>query len=449
MNKLFTLVVDDDESDIILKIIENSLLKNHCEKAVCEWVETIPQSFKKQKIKTAIDVIKERNKKQQSLDFAFIDVQFEDEFGDDMTSVGANKVISELQKYYPKCRIIVLSKNEGVFLDRYAEFNGIKYPTIRKTATQEYHNIIIERELETWVRLKCLQIATENKGKEIAELLNAVKLNWGAELKFKNEVWSLENLFFFFKSKKIILGKEIYKTIAPNIIEFPIVRAERGGDKWNKPSTSQFKLPLKDYYIEFYFNFYPRLSEIETEAKEFLNLFYLATFEKRLKEENLLHQFINNKRANGLGYSVNLLDFNANPSTLYSTMNNFQDKLFVRLIFWGCYIFLTTPVDQFLNLFSWGRISEDNNDTLKRGKKKKESQIANNKLLSTHFWIKDLYDVTDIKKRNQDYLFHTLCSGDERRFLIQWWKELNATGNQLSSNKLLQENYEYIRIQQS
>ena len=193
MNKLFALIVDDTEASKIQKILDGSVLKNHYDFEICQCVESVPAKMKNLKPKVAINTIQELAKKKIEIDFAFVDVQYEAEFGDDITSIGANKVLEAIQKYFPKCRIIVLSKNEGEFLDRTVQYNGVHYPTIRKTAKAEYLNQIIESQIAIWSQhMASASITDDDANKLQSAVINNSDL---PKLNLRKGKWNAEDVF--------------------------------------------------------------------------------------------------------------------------------------------------------------------------------------------------------------------------------------------------------------
>lgn len=243
MNKLFALIVDDTEASKIQKILDGSVLKNHYDFEICQCVESVPAKMKNLKPKVAINTIQELAKKKIEIDFAFVDVQYEAEFGDDTTSIGANKVLEAIQKYFPKCRIIVLSKNEGEFLDRTVQYNGVHYPTIRKTAKAEYLNQIIESQIDIWSQhMASASITDDDANKLQSAVINNSDL---PKLNLRKGKWNAEDVF------PLLAGSSIdYKKLMKYFSFFPKV----GANQWSKGVVGKFDEGIKFYYEELYFN---------------------------------------------------------------------------------------------------------------------------------------------------------------------------------------------------
>ena len=243
MNKLFALIVDDTEATKIQKILDGSVLKNHYDFEVCQCVESVPAKMKNLKPKIAIDTIQQMAKSKTDIDFAFVDVQYEAEFGDDTTSIGANKVLDALQKIFPKCRVIVLSKNEGEFLDRTVQYGGVHYPTIRKTAKAEYLNQIIESQVDIWTQHMVSSCITDDDANKLQKATTdnspLPKLN------IRKSNWDVSDVFLLLDVSSID-----YKKLMKYFSFFPKV----GSNQWNKGVVGKFDEGIKFYYQELYFN---------------------------------------------------------------------------------------------------------------------------------------------------------------------------------------------------
>jgi len=152
MNNIFILVADDrlGERNMIHNAITQSAIGNQYTHIDCACAVSIPPKLKNTNPNVAIPVIRDLKAKGQEIHLAFVDMIFDLEFGIE-TLEGGHKIISELQKEFPLCRIIVASMLFGKVAALY-EVNGTQYPAIAKDAPLTSQVKVIHDELQIWTR---------------------------------------------------------------------------------------------------------------------------------------------------------------------------------------------------------------------------------------------------------------------------------------------------------
>lgn len=352
MNKPYCLIADDVPADaaLILQIMERSVLKDHYEYEICRCAQSIPSKLAGLDCNVALELIAERHKSKSRIDFAFLDMQFEPEFGNKLD--GVNLIIAALQEAFPLCRIIVISKNQGDFPDTYYKFRDKDYPTISKEAFSEYGPGIIRKETELWTYLKCAEISCSEESYQ-SFLTAFLEKNFSLqnEINIGGTTWKLADLFMFFTEQGITECAHLLSVLDEHLFLFPKFEKQTA-IRWEAPSK-YFLLAIKDYYLELYVFNYPELAKLFAESLiAFKNMidFYLRVIIGRTAEAALYHDRFVELRAN-----INLVGKvgeRISGSVPKAVLREFVEKLILRNLSLASYILLKMSIKSIVYMFT-------------------------------------------------------------------------------------------------
>ncbi|MDB5144529.1 MAG: hypothetical protein JWQ66_3242 [Mucilaginibacter sp.] len=352
MNKPYCLIADDVPGDaaLILGIMDRSVLKGHYYYEICRCAASVPQKFAGTDCKIALNLIAERSKARERIDFAFLDMQFEHEFGKKVD--GVNMIISALQDAYPLCRIIVISKNQGDFPDTFYKCNEQSYPTISKEAFSEYGPSIILKQAEIWTYLKCAEIsAADESYQSLVSAFAEANFSLQNEIRINGLFWRVEDLFMYYTSQGITECYHLFSKINDHLFIFPKFEKQTVA-RWNAPSK-YFLLAIKEYYLELYVFNYPELAKLYAESLVLFKCMadlYLSVILRRPDEiEKYKQRFIE------LRSNINLVGKvggRLNGAVPKAALREFIEKLILRNVTLASYILLKMSIKSMVFMFT-------------------------------------------------------------------------------------------------
>ncbi|MFW9872465.1 MAG: hypothetical protein ACFFG0_05125 [Candidatus Thorarchaeota archaeon] len=451
------IIVDDIDIEKIKEAIngrysQGSMLKNNCNIFECDKVEKGTEKS------TLVNLVSDFQKNKNFFDFAFIDLEFADEYIGYPLEEGGRRAYQIIKNAFPFCQIIFATNNRD-FEDDPKFILNTGCLAMRKPRGEKGEKAAIKRInqlVQEWVYFKCLEInESENIARQkIIDCINNDKIGWENSLIINGNEWQFKDLFFFYKDKSI---DEIKEKLLPYIFRFPEIKK----DRWEQvPEISNFKSPIKHYYFKFYLEYYSLLSEkIEPQAIELTNQLkqfieeYLSNNDEEKIRHNLNRYFIDffsKNQFDQISFKVESIDNG------YASIQVFVQKLIMRLVFLTGYIFLLLSPRSLYHLFQHFKVNANTN----KFKDDNVRQITNyiflyNLKISEHKETDKLFFENNIElendksrdflpwKRNYQILLNS-CSSDEIRFLQYYYKKYFKDSLKQETSSYFEENIKTI-----